>query len=484
MTHIVDRPDHDTGPRQNNDLHVETRGLDPVPPSARYGDRTRLLSIFFMPNLTASMFFAGTLATASFIGLNFAWAMVAIVAGNLVACLPVGILGIIGARTGMAQLPLARLPFGRSVILPALLNWGTNILWDGLNCLFGAEALHVLLGTPFWGGLLIVIAAQTALSFVGYEAIHLFGKVASVLVSAIFIAITVKCISVGSISFHAQTHGGASVGGFILMVSIVMSYTFTWAPYASDYTRYLPSDTPGSAIVWRMVAGNAFSAIWLETIGLIASKSLTDQTSAGIYNFLGKGAFGAFAMIAVVLSNVGADAMDDYSGALSLQAAGVRIARPLSAALVAAGGFGVALWMDHGNFQTRLTNLLLFLGYWIGPFAGIVLADWWARKGRVHPAQLVSLRYLPTGWQAVVSILVGFGVSVPFMDSSLYVGPIASGPLHGGDIAYIVGFFVAGLVYLGLARATGVFAAHDAAGRQATNITLLDEPAPTASVVV
>jgi len=40
------------------------------------------------------------------------------------------------------------------------------------------------------------------------------------------------------------------------------------------------------------------------------------------------------------------------------------------------------------------------------------------------------------------------------MDSSLYVGAVSSGPLKGGDIAYIVGCLFAGIVYFVLAKVT------------------------------
>jgi NCS1 family nucleobase:cation symporter-1 len=443
-----------SGPTGNYDFRVETRGLEPVPEDQRYGDHTRLLTIFFFPNLTPSMFFAGTLATSSFIGLSFTWALVAIVVGNIVACIPVGLLGVFGMRTGLAQLPLARLPFGRSIALPGILNWASTVLWDGLNCLFGAQALHVLLGTPYWGNLFIILALQMLLASIGYEAIHTFGKWSSVVLGAVFVAITIKCITVGTVHVAAQAHGGAAIGGFILMLSIVISYTFTWAPYSSDYTRYLPSSTPASSVVWRMTVGNGLSAMWLEIIGLIAAAKLTDQTSNGIYHFLGAGVFGSVAMIAIVLSNIGADAIDDYSGALSLQAAGILIPRVISSAMVAAAGFGIAMYLNTGNFETKLTNLLLFLGYWIAPFTGILLTDWYMRRGRVDPASLMRLKSLPSGWQAVVAIVAGFGLSVPFMDSSIYVGPVSSGPLKGGDIAYIVGGILASLIYVGLAKMT------------------------------
>jgi NCS1 family nucleobase:cation symporter-1 len=444
----------DAGPTRTHDFRVETRGLDPVPDDQRYGDKKRLISIFFFPNMTPGVFFAGTLAAASFIGLNFWWAFVAIIVGNIIGCIPVGLVGIMGARTGLAQLPLARLPFGRFIVLPGVLNWGSTILWDGINSLFGAEALKVLIGTPFWLGLIIIMAAQTALAVVGYEAIHTFGKWASVIIGLVFVAITIKCATVGTVNIKPQLHGGAAVGGFILFLSIVISYTFTWAPYSSDYTRYLDKNTSSSGIVWRMTLGNGISSVWLETIGLIAASSLTDQSSSGIYNFVGKGAFGVFAMIAIVLSNVGADAIDDYSGALSLQAVGVRIPRPIQSAFVAVGGFAIALYLHQGDLSTKLTNFLLFLGYWIAPFVGVVLVDWWMRKGRVDSWSVIRWKGLPLGWQGFVALVGGFCLSLPFMDSSLFVGSVASGPLKGGDIAYFVGGVLAGLIYWGLAKVT------------------------------
>ena len=55
----------------------------------------------------------------------------------------------------------------------------------------------------------------------------------------------------------------------------------------------------------------------------------------------------------------------------------------------------------------------------------------------------------------------GFAASIPFMDQTLYVGPVANA-LGGADIAYLVGFVVAGVIYWGLEnywRSTAVPAA-------------------------
>jgi purine-cytosine permease-like protein len=114
----------------------------------------------------------------------------------------------------------------------------------------------------------------------------------------------------------------------------------------------------------------------------------------------------------------------------------------------------MALYMHHGDFATKLSNFLLFLGYWIAPLVGIVLVDWFLRRGRADSWSVVRLRTLPIGWQALAALAAGFAGSLPFMDSSLYVGAVASGPLQGGDIAYIVGGILAGLVYWILAKLT------------------------------
>ena len=60
--------------------------------------------------------------------------------------------------------------------------------------------------------------------------------------------------------------------------------------------------------------------------------------------------------------------------------------------------------------------------------------------------KLLHLRDLETGWEGLIALLVGFGAAVPFMDATIFVGPVSSGPLFGGDRAYEVGCVVAGVV--------------------------------------
>ena len=50
-----------------------------------------------------------------------------------------------------------------------MLQWLSSIASDGLVGLFGGEALSVLLGIPFWAGVLIVLGLQGAVGFFGYD---------------------------------------------------------------------------------------------------------------------------------------------------------------------------------------------------------------------------------------------------------------------------------------------------------------------------
>jgi len=51
-------------------------------------------------------------------------------------------------------------------------------------------------------------------------------------------------------------------------------------------------------------------------------------------------------------------------------------------------GFLFTLVLNTGDFATNFTNFLLFISYWISPFVGVVLADWWLR-GRTADASSI-----------------------------------------------------------------------------------------------
>lgn len=455
----------DTMPTREGDMTIEGHGIDPIPTEGRYGSVGRVFTVWFSPNLVPAAFAIGTLAAASFIGLGWWAGLAAIVIGNIISAAVVGVLAAMGPRSGMAQIPASRLPFGKTIVVPGVINWLSTIAWDAINAFFGAYAIDVLTGgaIPFPVSLLIVIICQAALSIVGYEAIHTFEKWAAIALFVLFAVVTIAAAP--KMDFALANGSGASLGTFVLMTTIAGSFNFAWALYASDYTRYLPSSAPASRVFLWTFLGLALSATWLEVLGLAVTNALGNSTADAthqINTIVGGGVIGGLAMVAIFFGTVAVNAMNDYTGSLSLLAAGVRIWRPLSAGIVGVLSFGATLYLYYGNFQSTFENYLLLITYWIGPWAAIVLVDWRLRGGRFDTRRVADFARLPSGRNGLVALVVGFVVSIPFFNQTLYVGPVANA-LGGADVTYVVGFVVAGLLYWALERSAGSTAIPEAA---------------------
>jgi NCS1 family nucleobase:cation symporter-1 len=429
-------------PSRQGQLALEMHGMAPIPAENRYGSIHRVFTVWFTPNLVPAAFFVGVLA----LNLGFGLGTAAIVIGTILGALLVSTMCTWGPRTGLGQLPLARLQFGKTVVVPGLLMWFSTIAWDAINAIFGAEAIHLLIHVPFWIGLLIVLAMQGVLGVFGYELMHTFEQWGSIVLGLMFVAITVKIIQIGNFHSAATVHGGPKVGAFILMTTIAASFVVSWGAYASEYSRYMKPDTSRSGIFWLTLAGTVLSSAWVEILGLAAAAAATSGTSAGIRALLGGGVLGGLALVAIWIGTVAVNAMNDYSGSLALQAAGFRVRRPVVAIIVTVLAFILTLWLNTGTLATKFENVLLFITYWVPPFAAIQMVDWWRKRGVMNVADVVSGALKP-GWDALVALLAGFGAATPFMDTSLYVGPASAHWLQGGDIAFGVGFVVGLVVY-------------------------------------
>ncbi|MGH8922023.1 MAG: purine-cytosine permease family protein, partial [Actinomycetes bacterium] len=317
------------GPAAPNDLRIELRGVQPVDPSRRFGHPARLFTLWFTAQISPSTFFVGVLGTAGFIGLGWRWGLVAIVAGNVLGSITVALLATLGCRTGAPQLQQSRMAFGRTVHFPATLTWITQIGFEALAAIFGAEALNVLFGLDYYVGLVVTFCCMGVLSVAGYEAIHLFEKVMSGVLLALFGVITAKTfLAHPEVVAHAS--GGAFAGGFVLMLAIVVGYAVSWGPVSSDYSRYLPEDTPAGRTFLAVFAGLVLGMTWVEILGFAGSVLVKGVSSmAGVAATMGGGALSDVAMVGMFLGTIAILAVEDYSGALAAQAAGVRIVRPL-----------------------------------------------------------------------------------------------------------------------------------------------------------
>src|SRR2546425_6798577 len=120
-------------PTHEGDLSIEAHGMEPIPESSRYGSVGRVFTVWFTPNLVPAAFFIGTLVTLDFLKLGFVTSILAVVVGNVVGSFFVSLLAPMGPKLGLAQMPPARLPFGKPIVLPARPNCLTTTGWAGIK---------------------------------------------------------------------------------------------------------------------------------------------------------------------------------------------------------------------------------------------------------------------------------------------------------------------------------------------------------------
>src|SRR3954449_11974696 len=429
-------------------IAVEPGGAEFTPLSERHGKPVNLLWLWMSPNLEFATIFLGVLATG-IIGLTFWQAALAILVGTGLGSFTQGVLSGRGPRYGVPQMVLSRIAFGWfGNALPAGLNAViAGIGWFAVNSVSGALALNALTSLPKWLCLLIVVVLQIVIAFFGHNLVQVFERYAApvlVVIFAVACVITFTKADVGS-----ETGTGAGLGGFLVIVGATFGYAAGWNPYAADYTRYLaPTVSPARTGLFAGL-GVFLSCFVLEVAGA-ASTSIAlnlDNPAASFTGNLGT-VVGDATLLAIALGAVAANAINIYSGALSFTAMGFTIPLKAARAITALvfGVLGLIVAFLGLNDISSYENFLLVISYWIGPWLGVYLVDWYLRRGRRVDGFLFDHKHRPlAGW---LSMLVGMVLSIwLFADQSLYVGVVPERWPAFGDIAFFVGFLVAGVLY-------------------------------------
>src|SRR2546421_691265 len=300
--------------------------------------------------------------------------------------------------------------------------------------------------------LLVLTIAQMVLGIYGYNLIHRFEAISAVLLAIIFLLMSVIGLPQAHFGLTSKLPLTDHLGLFVLTTTAVASYVFSWSPYASDYARYLPKDTSKWRVFGAVFAGSFIGCVWLQVLGAaVATIGLNLAPIDLVVKVMGP--LWVPALIAVILGTIAANALNIYTGALSLLTLDVPIKRWISVIAVGILGGLLALYGSSG-LSGKYENFLLLISYWIGPWLAIVFVDFFLHPGQAtRPDGLSTSFRRAIEWPGMLAFLVGLAVSIPFMNSSLYTGPIAN-LLHGADIAYYVGMLVAGVLYYVLRRAS------------------------------
>ena len=443
---------------------IETRGIGAVPADARYGSPFKLGTLWFGSQLSAANMLLGALGPA--LGLDLPTSALIIISANVAGGLFPAYASMIGPAVGRGQMDASGAVFGGFNRVPALILWVTTVGWGGLNALFGIVAVSLLLGIPLSWGIVLCFLGQITLSIMGHEAVHRFAKMLSVVMALIFIVMTWRILAGG----HHPAATTLAVGNnrfasIVVVFMAQMSAVMTWAPFASDYSRYLPASTRRLSIFGWAFAGSTFSAMWVELLGLLVAGLVIQAGIMGTPSAMqalmgGHSVLGTVTLLAVFLNSLCTNAIDYYTGGLSLQVAGIRLPRPMVVAGMGLLTFFVSLWFLYGgsNLLDRSESFLLLVGYWVTPWCAVIFVDWQlGGAGRAAETQ--------RGGAAITAFLVGCATSLPFSRTDLGDALYASAPhspltwlfggasrlwLHGADVGFVAGFVAALILYAAL----------------------------------
>jgi len=429
-------------------VKVEQLGIEHVPEDLRHGSANRTFTLWFAANLTIADYVVGVITT-EFSGFTMSQVIPILLVGNLLGGLFVGLAAAMGPSLGFPQMLSSRASFGRlGNYIPGALNWISTVGWFTVNTILAVVALRMIFpGANFVLSAAAYVIIQAMIAIYGHDFIHLFEKVMSIVLGLLFLLIFVLTIpDLGKAFAYQQGSGSAlslgSVGGILI---ICFSYLMSWAPYASDYSRYFAPSTSKTRVLVLALAGGAVSSFAIETLGaLVGSLTPSETGSFAYFNGLYKyaGSFGALAMVALILGAFAADALNLYTNSLSALVLDVKAKRWVTVAAGGAAGFIIAVAVQT-NFESFFENFLLALSYWIMPWLAITIVDFYVAK-----RTSVETSANPARWDWPALAIYGFSilVSVPFMVPQLALGyPVGalSSWFGGADFSYFISFAVA-----------------------------------------
>ncbi|WP_322011616.1 purine-cytosine permease family protein [Paraburkholderia sp. J12] len=454
-------------------LEIESRSIDYIPERERHAKLRSQGPFWFLGNFhffTISIGFVGP-----GMGLSAGWTTLAGALGIMFGTIFMAFHGSQGPEMGLPQMIQSRAQFGYRGVALALLATlfvfvgfnvvNVSLIMDGLKNVFGLNPAVVAIVASVVGGVLAVF---------GHDLMHKAFKWALIATLPLYALVTVALVfGVGKGAVPAATP--ASLGfnwvAFITQFAIGASYNISYAPYVSDYSRYLPKQTSRAKLISAIFLGASLSGAWMIGLGAWLAQQLKASDALVALNQVGSALFPGCGSLIVVVSVAGflpIIALNTYSAMLTLLT-GIDSFRKIQptrrariGAVMAISAILLACTLSiRGNGVALLNTFLVLLLYFLVPWTAVNLVDYFfVRKGRYA----ISHFFMPGGiygaWQVrgIAAYLIGFASMIPFFSivdnesgKEIFVGYFAH-LMDGIDLAWLVGLIVSGAVYYVLSR--------------------------------
>ncbi|NDK88604.1 NCS1 family transporter [Gordonia desulfuricans] len=449
---------------QTNSPLIEELTIQPVPADKRTGSARHLFAVWFGVQVMPLTLVTGVLGPTVF-GLGAAASIVAIVVGNLIGAVFMALHSVQGAKLGVPQMIQARGQFGMYGSLLVLVVVILMYLGFLASIIVLARDTLVALAPGLDPTLALVITTVVALVAVvfGYELIHRLNRILLVLFAIAVALVAVYVLRAAGSDTTGTVAQSFDLIGFVGMASIAAVWQIAYAPYVSDYSRYLPEETPARTAFGYTFFGSILGAIPMMALGaLLVTAAGGDGTIGQLVDIM-PGPVSAFVLAMLFLGAIDAAVINLYGPALCTLTF-IQTFRPTwspgaaarnTVATITAGiAFVVALFFAD-NFLVNYSSFIHFLMCLLIPWSVVNLVDYYLiSKGHYDVASFsdANAGYGKYNIPALVTYVVGFVVQMPFMSGAFYTGWI-SAAMDGVDISWLVGSIVSFALYLALVRA-------------------------------
>ena len=443
-------------------LKVEEHGIEPIPAQERHGRARELGFLWAGAFVNYASLLTASLAT-SFFGLGVWDGLIATVLGTVSGALILGLLSHTGPRTGLPQIAFTRRIFGDGGMrIGAFLTLFLAVGWFAVDTVIAAQAGVQLFRLAGVGDVssklafplvLVVAGLSVVVAVYGHATIKVFETFGAIVFAALSLVLFALLAPKFNWGFGPTVHGGDYPGALVLGFMVCFALVASWFPFASDYSRYLPQDTPAAGLTWWPVAGVTLPMVLLGLFGLLlptVDPALAAAPDGGVLAVITRHAPVFVALpffVFVILGEIWANYLDVYTAGLVTLTMGIRLKRWQTALGCGILGTVLAAYaVVIRDFHSAYQNFLLLTYLWAPAWAAIVLLAFYAH-GERHPVP------------ALIAWALGTVVSLLFVNySNIYGGahyfnqPLIDA-LHGADLSGLVSAFVAGVAYtLMLAR--------------------------------
>lgn len=439
-------------------MKVEKRSIDFIPEAERHGEPRSLFFVWFGANANITTVAAGVLPIS--MGLNLFWSALSILLGSLIGAIFMASHSAQGPRLGIPQMIQSRAQFGVfGAIVPLLFVMLIYLGFFVSNTLLAAQAIATSSPLSNGGNIALLGVLCFLVALFGYQLIHRLQKMLSLVSIAVFSIATVLALAL-PMEIGQWTTQGFNLASFLASVSIAVTWQLSYAPYVADYSRYLPTTTSARQVFWYSYAGTVIGGSWMMLLGAVLAKAITgfsDNVGLHLLSVLGGGtllavAFVLYGQIAINVFNLYGAFMSTVTVIEPFAALKVTPRIRASFMLVICAIATALCTLAQDDFIQFFLNFIFFMSYFLILWTAINLVNYYAlRKGVYQIADIFTPAgiYGRVNWIAISVFLATIALEIPFMNTSLYVGPIAT-LLQGIDLAWVVGLLFSAASYYSL----------------------------------